>query len=210
MVDANLTSGFVRGLPESEAALEYARRLHDGQRRQVDGAPFIVHPLEVGSLLHEAGAPDHVIAAGILHDTLEKTDATPTALTRRFGTRVARLVGAVTEDEHVKGYAHRKAALREQVAHAGPEALMLFAADKLSKVRELRLGPSTQTQVRRRRLRHYYHSLGLLQEQLPDCALVALLKAELDALPDPPPRKRAPAARSLSPPCPAARAPELG
>jgi (p)ppGpp synthase/HD superfamily hydrolase len=193
VVDANLTPGFVRGLPKSEAALEYARRLHDGQRRQVDGAPFILHPLEVGSLLHAAGAPDHVIAAGILHDTLEKTDATPSALTRRFGSRVAKLVGAVTEDQTVKGYAHRKAALREQVAHAGQEALMLFAADKLSKVRELRLGPSTQTQVRRRRLRHYYHSLGLLQEQLPDCALVAALKAELDALPDPPPRKRAPA-----------------
>jgi (p)ppGpp synthase/HD superfamily hydrolase len=193
VADAALSTGFVSGLPKSEAALEYARRVHAGQRRHLDGAPFIEHPLEVAAILHDAGAPDHVIAAGILHDTLEKTDATPAVLSRRFGAQVAKLVRAVTEDEQVKGYAHRKAALREQVAHAGPEALMLFAADKLSKVRELRRGPVKQTQVRRRRLRHYYHCLGLLQEQLPDCALVGALKAELDALPDPPPRKAAPA-----------------
>ena len=49
--------------------------MHAGQRRQLDGAPFIEHPLEVAAILHDAGAPDHVIAAGILHDTLEKTDA---------------------------------------------------------------------------------------------------------------------------------------
>jgi (p)ppGpp synthase/HD superfamily hydrolase len=193
VVDAALTTGFVCGLPKSEAALKYARRMHAGQRRQLDGAPFIEHPLEVAAILHDAGATDHVIAAGILHDTLEKTDATPAVLSRRFGAQVAKLVRAVTEDEQVKGYAHRKAALREQVAHAGPEALMLFAADKLSKVRELRRGPVKQTQVRRRRLRHYYHCLGLLQEQLPDSALVSALKAELDALPDPPPRRAAPA-----------------
>lgn len=180
MVDASLTPGFGRELPKTAAALAYARRLHEGQRRQVDGAPFIMHPLEVGSLLHAAGAPDHVIAAGILHDTLEKTDATPAALTRRFGSRVAKLVGAVTEDEHVKGYAHRKAALREQVAHAGPEALTLFAADKLSKVRELRRADRVSTSVAGQRLNHYRRCLALLQEHLPGDPLVADLQREFE------------------------------
>jgi (p)ppGpp synthase/HD superfamily hydrolase len=51
----------------------YARWVHRGQRRQVDGAPFIEHSLEVALLLYRAGAPDHVIAAGVLHDVLETT-----------------------------------------------------------------------------------------------------------------------------------------
>lgn len=190
---ANRTPGFVRGLPKTATALKYARRLHNGQRRQADQAPFILHPLEVAALLYSVGAPDDVVAAGLLHDTLEKTSATSAELSQRFGNRVAVLVGAVTEDDSVKGYARRKAALREQVAHAGHDAMLLFAADKLSKVRELGLGPATQTPLRRRRLRHYRHCLGLLEEQLPTCALVGALNVELAALPDAGSRRRAPA-----------------
>lgn len=193
MDGAERMPGFARGLPKTAAAFRYARALHDGQRRQVDGAPFIRHPLEVGSLLHSVGADDDVIAAGILHDALEKTGATSADLSERFGERVADLVGAVTEDESIRGYARRKAALREQVAQAGPEALMLFAADKLSKVRELRLGPTTPAPLRRRRLRHYRHCLGLLEDRLPACPLVGELKAELSALPDAGGWERAPA-----------------
>ena len=130
-----------RELPKTKAAIAYATRMHDGQERQIDGAPFIVHPLEVAALLYEACAPDYLIAAGVLHDTIEKTDARLNDLRERFGARVATLVLAVSEDKHINGYTSRKAALREQVASAGEEALVLFAADKLSKSRELRIEP---------------------------------------------------------------------
>jgi hypothetical protein len=182
---------FIHGLPLTQAAVAYAKRTHDGQRRKVDRAPFIVHPLEVASLLYYAGASDHLIAAGALHDTIEKTHVVASDLRKRFGSRVAMLVLAVSEDETVTGYARRKAALREQVASAGEEALMLFAADKLSKVRELRLDPTPArvshsggaaiTRTRGRRLTHYRHCLALLQEQLPDSPLVEELRTELDA-----------------------------
>ena len=108
--------------PISQAALVYARRLHEGQRRKADGAPFIEHPIEVGMLLYEAGAIDEVIAAGLLHDVLEKTAATPYELSARFGRRVGEIVGAVTDDPRIVGYSRRKAALREQVADAGAGA----------------------------------------------------------------------------------------
>ena len=52
--------------------MAYAERMHAGQRR-ADGTPFILHPLEVASLLHDNGAPDHLIAAGVMHDLIEKT-----------------------------------------------------------------------------------------------------------------------------------------
>jgi (p)ppGpp synthase/HD superfamily hydrolase len=167
-----------------KAAVAYAERLHDGQYRQVDGAPFILHPLEVATLLYQAGAPAHVVAAGVLHDTLEKTDATADDVSARFGRRVAEIVIAVTDDERIAGYVRRKAALRAQVAGAGDDALTVFAADKVSKVRELSLGAGGATPVRRRKLQHYRDSLAMLQERLPASSLVAALRTELDALPD--------------------------
>jgi (p)ppGpp synthase/HD superfamily hydrolase len=184
----------VRWLPETQAALEYARELHAGQLRDADGAPFFLHPREVASLLSDAGAPDHLVAAGALHDVIEKTPAVEADLRRHFGSRITALVLSVTEDERIAAYEARKAALGAQVARAGDEALMLFAADKISKARELRLGgegvdtsrrqSARKVRSRSRRLAHYRRCLALLQERVPDSSLVAQLDAELERLSD--------------------------
>lgn len=175
-------------LPIARSAAAFADRRHAGQRAG-DGRPFILHPLEVASLLYQGGAPDHLIAAGVLHDVLEKSDVTEAELRRRFGPRVCALVIAVSDDDRIDGYAARKAALRQQVAHAGDEALLLFAADKLSKLRELRreTGPDRDRngkrrragELRARRLRHYQRSLAMLEERLPRAPLVRGLREEL-------------------------------
>jgi hypothetical protein len=186
-------------LPNTRAALAYAERQHTGQPRAADGAPFIVHPLEVARLLYRAGAPDDVIAAGLLHDTVEKTDATAADLTARFGLRIATIVLTVSEDQRITGYAERKAALRDQVARAGHDALMVLAADKISKVRELKLEIAQRRAHTapvscswERRLTHYRHCLRLLEEHLPDSPLVTTLRTELEK---PPPAPNAPPPR---------------
>jgi (p)ppGpp synthase/HD superfamily hydrolase len=170
-------------LPTTQAALDYASKAHRGQLREVDGAPFIVHPSEVAALLYKQGAPDHLIAAGALHDVIEKTPVTAFDLRRRFGSTIATLVLAVSEDERISSYTKRKDALREHVADAGEEALMLFAADKISKARELRIQPARRSirtkRSRVRRMAHYKHCLALLREHLPDSPLVDQLDAEL-------------------------------
>jgi (p)ppGpp synthase/HD superfamily hydrolase len=180
-----------KGLPQTRAALRFARRCHRGQSRSTDGGPFIEHPLEVGRLLAGEGAADHVIAAGLLHDVLEKTTVGESELRNRFGSRVARLVAAVSEDETIRGYVARKAALRQQTAAAGPEALTIFAADKVSKVRELRAAISEAvgrgervdaSLLPPRRLAHFRHCVGMLEERLGDSALVELLRVELAGL----------------------------
>jgi hypothetical protein len=181
---------FVR-LPQTQAAIEYGERMHAGQRRG-DGTPFVLHSLEVASLLYYAGAPDHLIAAGLLHDVLEKTGASEHDLLRQFGLRITRLVSAVSDDDRIPSYSRRKAALRRQVGLAGDEALMLFAADKLSKVRELHReqtidphatgSPRRRRELRTRRLKHYQRSLALLQERLPDSPIVIELGEELRGL----------------------------
>ena len=182
---------FAEHLPQTREALRYAGPRHAGQRRG-DGTPYLLHPVEVASLLYAAGAPDHLVAAGILHDVLEKSDGRESDLRERFGTQITKLVLAVSDDDRIAGYARRKAALRQQVAGAGEEALVLFAADKLSKLRELRheitldgLGHETTGPVRTlrsRRLRHYQRSLAMLEERLPRSSLVRNLRDELDGL----------------------------
>jgi len=181
------SSDWSQRLPNTRAALAYAERQHAGQRRAADGAPFVVHPLEVACLLYRAGAPDDVIAAGLLHDTIEKTDANAADLQARFGLRIAAIVLAVSEDPRITGYAERKAALRDRVARAGDDALMVLAADKIAKVRELKLEIAQRrahtTPVScswERRLTHYRHCLRLLEEHLPDSPLVTTLTAELE------------------------------
>jgi (p)ppGpp synthase/HD superfamily hydrolase len=189
--DRNRIPTFPKRLPQTERALEYAERMHARQQR-ADGTPFILHPREVATLLYHAGAPDHLIAAGAMHDLVEKTDATASDLRQRFGQRITELVLAVSDDDRITGYAKRKAALRRQLAGAGEEALTLFAADKLSKLRELRREtgidptatgrPNRARELRARRLRHYQRSLALLEERLAESPLVRALREELASL----------------------------
>jgi hypothetical protein len=181
--------GPLTGLPVTGRALAYAEQVHAGQSRTADGAPFIVHPVEVACLLHDVGAADHVIAAGVLHDVIEKTDADAGDLRERFGPAITALVVAVSEDKRIGGYGERKAALREQVSTAGSEALTVFAADKLAKVRELSLPdgrngdrPALSAGQRRRRFAHYRQCLRLLERSLPDSPLVAELRSEFRSL----------------------------
>jgi (p)ppGpp synthase/HD superfamily hydrolase len=144
----------------------------------------------VAALLYGAGAEDHLIAAGALHDVLEKTPTTVAELQSRFGSRIASLVQAVSEDDHISDYAQRKSALRDQVSRADDEALMLFAADKISKARELRrvqvrsnqiLSPVGRSSVAssRQKLWHYRECLELLRERVPRSPLLARLDSEL-------------------------------
>jgi hypothetical protein len=165
--------------------------MHAGQQRS-DGTPFILHPLEVASLLRDDGAPEHLIAAGVLHDVLEKTDATESDLQERFGPRITGLVVAVSDDPTITSYARRKAALRAQAAAAGTEALRLFAADKVSKVGELRREASAGAEahaaaggsrgLRNRRVKHYGRCVEMLEDCLPESPLVRTLRQEFDAL----------------------------
>lgn len=57
-------------------AIEFATKAHAGQYRKGTGIPYITHPLGVSKILIENGCPEHVIVAGILHDTIEDTPVT--------------------------------------------------------------------------------------------------------------------------------------
>jgi (p)ppGpp synthase/HD superfamily hydrolase len=175
---------FVERSPLTRHALLFANARHAGQTRDLDDLPFVTHPVEVACLLHEAGYSDEVVAAGVLHDVLEDTDAERAELEARFGRRVADLVEAVSDDPSIEDVAERKAALRRQVADAGECAAVVFAADKVSKARELRLRMSRGRFARGddSKMSHYDASLEMLGELIPGHDLVAQLRLELDAV----------------------------
>ena len=187
------------GLPIAQAALEFASTRHADQYREIDRAPFIAHPIEVGSLLHCDGQPDEVIAAGLLHDVLEKTATTSRQLRRRFGARIARLVELVSDDPSIGDYEKRKRQLRDRLAPGESEALAIFAADKISKVRELALLPPWRLYetTTRAKLTHYQASLEMLRRVAGDLALVDRLDAELNRL-DSPATTRTHSARAIT------------
>lgn len=195
----DLTPTFIADLRLARDALAYARELHRGQHRDSDQAPFILHPLEVAALLHNSGHPEHVVAAGILHDTLEDTDADPENIARRFGPQVAELVRAMTENPQIEPFQDRKAMLRQQIAEFDGDAIAIFAADKVAKVRELRAhasrDPSLLADDRRSRPRldHYLESLAMLEQTAADHPLVRQLRFELEALHALPPQTGPPA-----------------
>jgi (p)ppGpp synthase/HD superfamily hydrolase len=166
----------------AQSACVFATRCHARQRRISDGASFIEHPLEVARLLRDAGCSEVLVAAGLLHDVVEDTDVGADELRARFGPDVTDLVLAVTEDARVTSYRRRKRLLREQVRRAGDDAAVLFAADKISKVRELR-AQTVRDRSAALRLEHYRESLGMLRSVAPEHPLVGRLAAELDAGP---------------------------
>lgn len=174
---------FIAELPLTCSAYEYAEAHHHEQRRDSDLAPFVLHPLEVAVLLRNRGYDDEVVAAGLLHDVVEDTDATIDEVRERFGDRVASLVAAVSDDPSIDDYADRKTALRDQVAAADPDAQAVYAADKVAKARELRAKAARDgSQFDAAKMHHYEQSLAMLEREAPDLALVRQLRFELWAL----------------------------
>ncbi len=174
---------FIRDLPLTQAAIEFAQERHGGQRRLADGAPFVLHPLEVASLLERSHYPDHVVAAAVLHDVLEDTDAERSELESRFGPDVSALVALVSDDLSVPDEEDRRDDVRERVRRAGGYAPVVYAADKVSKVRELRIllltgFPEEEAEIKRER---YRRSLAMLEETIPGSRIVELLRFELEA-----------------------------
>lgn len=189
MADDPFVPTFLGGLPLAREALLFAHQMHDGQRRRSDEAPFILHPLEVAALLRSTGHDEPVVAAGILHDAVEDTPVDVATIAELFGERVATLVAAMTEDPDLEPYEERKAALREQIARCSQDAIAVYAADKVTKVRELRAQATADPDLLRGRkaevqprLEHYSESLEMLERAWPEHPLVGQLRFELEAL----------------------------
>ena len=79
-----------------ERAYRYADEKHKNQLRK-SGEPYIIHPLAVAEIVAEIGLDSDAIAAALLHDCLEDTDASFEEISRLFGETIAELVEGVTK-----------------------------------------------------------------------------------------------------------------
>lgn len=116
-------------------AIYFAVLAHRGQVRKGSDIPYIVHPFEVAQILSAHGAEEEVIAAGILHDTVEDTSTTLDEIEERFGLHVARLVQGCSENKALSWEARREQTLHFLKTSCPRDTMLIVCADKLSNMR---------------------------------------------------------------------------
>lgn len=119
-------------------AMAFAAAAHEGQKRKGTDIPYIVHPFEVAQILVKAEADTEVIAAGILHDTLEDTRIKSEDILREFGGTVTSIVRELTEDKSLVWEARKAHSIKYLRDGASMGAAMVCCADKLSNLRSIK------------------------------------------------------------------------
>ncbi len=134
-------------------AAHFAAQKHRDQRRKDrEASPYINHPLRVAMLLSEIGKvqDEEILAAALLHDTIEDTDTKPADLENLFGSRILKLVEAVTDDKSLPKD-ERKIRQIEHAAEISTDAALIKLGDKISNVIDVTDTPPKHWGVKRRR-----------------------------------------------------------
>jgi GTP diphosphokinase / guanosine-3',5'-bis(diphosphate) 3'-diphosphatase len=134
-------------------ALHFAADKHRFQRRKDQHAsPYINHPIDLANLLtNEAHITDTVLlAAAILHDTVEDTETTFEELDEAFGPEVTAIVAEVTDDTSLPK-AERKRLQIEHAPNVSFRAQQLKFADKICNLRDIARSPPAEWTLERRR-----------------------------------------------------------
>src|SRR6185436_11116052 len=82
--------------PLLNRAYVYAMKAH-GEQKRASGDPYFSHPLEVAAILTDHKLDDATIAAALLHDTIEDTEATRAEIDQLFGKDIGKLVDGLTK-----------------------------------------------------------------------------------------------------------------
>ena len=130
--------------PRFTEALVYSARLHARQTRKGTGIPYVSHLLGVCALVLEGDGTEEQAVAALLHDALEdQGDQTSAAeIERRFGSVVARIVTACTDDPERRfpDWWERKRHYVEQLPEQPADVLLVSVADKLYNARTILAG----------------------------------------------------------------------
>ncbi len=124
-----------------DEAVCFAVEKHSGQRRKLSDAPYVLHPLEVASIVATMSDDQELLAAAVLHDTVEDAGATLAEIREKFGKRVSLLVMTETEDKREGRPEAETWLLRKQETLAilqntkDVAVKMLWLGDKLANMR---------------------------------------------------------------------------
>jgi (p)ppGpp synthase/HD superfamily hydrolase len=120
-----------------DRAIEAAVEAHQNQKRKGTKIAYITHPFAVGILLAQAGCSEKIIAAGILHDTIEDARMKPSRIREEFGEKVASIVEQCTEPDKRRSWRKRKQHTLDALKEAGLDVKFVTCADKLHNIRTL-------------------------------------------------------------------------
>lgn len=121
-----------------QEAIDLASKAHNGQKRKIGGAPYVVHPLAVGLILARIGADEETIIAGVLHDVLEdsKMEGFEEMILEKFGKKVLWIVKELTENKKLP-WKERKQSVIDHISEMHKEALLVKSADVLHNIADL-------------------------------------------------------------------------
>ncbi len=124
-----------------DRAYIFSARTHDGQIR-LSGEPYLSHPLEVAGILAEMNLDPVSIAAGLLHDVVEDTHATPDEIEQTFGREVLHIVAGVTKLSKLSfgsSLARQAESLRKMLLAMADDirVILIKLADRLHNMRTL-------------------------------------------------------------------------
>jgi len=134
-------------------AAHFSAQKHSTQRRKDENeSPYINHPISVALAIAQIGGVDdpEILAAALLHDTLEDTETTPEELEDEFGKKVCEYVLDVTDDKTLP----KEERKRRQIEHAkkiSNGAALIKLGDKISNVTDVINNPPEDWDNNRRK-----------------------------------------------------------
>jgi guanosine-3',5'-bis(diphosphate) 3'-pyrophosphohydrolase len=139
-------------IPALMEATLFAADKHRGQKRKdAQKTPYINHPIYVVNLMAGVGGITDIelLQAGMLHDTVEDTDATPEEIETHFGYTVRSLVMEVTDDKSLEKQ-ERKRRQIERAPRLSPRAKIIKLADKIANLTDILTSPPAHWPLERR------------------------------------------------------------
>jgi len=111
-----------------DRAIGFAARAHKGQKRKAGDVPYIAHPVAVAMILQDMGCDETIVAAGLLHDTVEDTKVNIEDIRFYFGDAIADIVAGCTEPSKKSVRWETRKLHSIQVLRDAPLAVKLVAA----------------------------------------------------------------------------------
>lgn len=133
-------------------AAQFAAHKHRDQRRKdAKATPYINHPIALAEVLHtDGGVRDPVvIAAALLHDTIEDTETTYDELRGAFGAEVADVVVELTDVKFLAKESRKRLQI-EKAGRASDRARLVKLADKICNLRDILASPPAEWSLERR------------------------------------------------------------
>jgi (p)ppGpp synthase/HD superfamily hydrolase len=118
-------------------AIIFATNAHGNQTRKGSDTLYILHPLEAGIIVSQIKYDENLIAAAILHDTVEDTKVSIETIEEKFGKRVSELVEVESEDKSKTWKERKQHTIEHLKAEKDQDIKIVTLGDKLSNIRAM-------------------------------------------------------------------------